>query len=53
MYVSHACFEQEPYHGPLAQLPNVVATAHIGSYAREARVRMETEAVQNLLAALG
>lgn len=47
------CFEKEPYQGPLAQLPNVVATAHIGSYAREARVRMETEAVENLLRALG
>jgi D-3-phosphoglycerate dehydrogenase / 2-oxoglutarate reductase len=47
------CFEKEPYQGPLAQLPNVVVTAHIGSYAREARVRMETEAVENLLRALG
>lgn len=46
------CFETEPYTGPLARLPNVVLTAHIGSYAREARVRMETEAVQNLLANL-
>ncbi|MBA3500109.1 MAG: phosphoglycerate dehydrogenase [Myxococcota bacterium] len=43
------CFEKEPYSGPLAKLPNVVATAHIGSYAREARVRMEVEAVENLL----
>ena len=47
------CFEKEPYQGPLAKLPNVVLTAHIGSYAREARVRMETEAVENLLEALG
>jgi len=47
------CFEKEPYSGPLANLPNVVVTSHIGSYAREARVRMETEAVANLLAALG
>jgi len=46
-------FEQEPYKGPLARLPNAVLTAHIGSYAREARVRMETEAVENLLRALG
>lgn len=46
------CFETEPYKGPLAQLPNVVLTSHIGSYAREARVRMETEAVENLLRAL-
>lgn len=47
------CFEKEPYQGPLAKLPNVVLTSHIGSYAREARVRMETEAVENLLRALG
>lgn len=47
------CFAQEPYKGPLAQLPNTVVTSHIGSYAREARVRMETEAVENLLRALG
>jgi len=47
------CFEKEPYTGELAKLPNIVVTAHIGSYAREARVRMETEAVENLLRALG
>lgn len=46
------CFEKEPYQGPLAKLSNVVLSSHIGSYAREARVRMETEAVENLLAAL-
>lgn len=46
------CFEQEPYDGPLARLPNAVLTSHIGSYAREARARMETEAVENLIAAL-
>jgi D-3-phosphoglycerate dehydrogenase / 2-oxoglutarate reductase len=47
------CFEKEPYQGgPLAKLKNVVLTSHIGSYAREARVRMETEAVDNLLKVL-
>jgi D-3-phosphoglycerate dehydrogenase len=46
------CFEKEPYSGPLAALPNVVLTAHVGSYAREARIRMESEAVDNLLGAL-
>jgi D-3-phosphoglycerate dehydrogenase len=46
-------FEKEPYQGPLAQVKNAVLTSHIGSYAREARVRMETEAVDNLLRALG
>lgn len=44
-------FEREPYQGPLAGLENVVLTPHIGSYAAECRVRMETEAVQNLLQA--
>ncbi|MCI0395258.1 MAG: phosphoglycerate dehydrogenase [Chloroflexi bacterium] len=42
-------FEQEPYQGPLAGLENVVLTPHIGSYAAEARLRMEMEAVENLL----
>jgi D-3-phosphoglycerate dehydrogenase / 2-oxoglutarate reductase len=47
------CFEREPYVGPLTTLPNVVLSAHIGSYAREARVQMEGEAVANLLRDLG
>jgi D-3-phosphoglycerate dehydrogenase len=47
------CFESEPYAGPLRQLPNVVLSAHVGSYAREARIRMEREAVANLLRDLG
>lgn len=42
-------FEKEPYRGPLAGLKNVILTPHIGSYARGARVRMEIEAVKNLL----
>lgn len=42
-------FESEPYKGPLASLSNVILTPHIGSYAREARMRMETEAVDNLI----
>lgn len=46
-------FEQEPYQGPLLQLGNVLLTPHIGSYARESRIRMETDAVENLLEALG
>jgi D-3-phosphoglycerate dehydrogenase len=42
-------FEQEPYVGPLAELPNVLMTSHIGSYAQESRADMEVEAVRNLL----
>lgn len=42
-------FEDEPYHGRLKGLPNVILTPHIGSYAMESRIRMEREAVENLL----
>ena len=45
-------FREEPYDGPLRELPNVVLTPHAGSYAEEARVRMETEAVKQLLSFL-
>lgn len=45
-------FAQEPYAGPLSTFENVVMTPHIGSYAVEARVRMEEMAVDHLLAAL-
>lgn len=53
--VGYACldvFEEEPYHGPLCALENVILTPHIGSYASEARQRMETMAVENLLSGL-
>ena len=42
-------FDQEPYDGPLRAFDNVVLTAHMGSYAREARELMESEALRNLL----
>ena len=42
-------FEQEPYDGPLRELPTVILTPHIGSYATEVRIRMELEAVHNVL----
>jgi D-3-phosphoglycerate dehydrogenase len=45
-------FDQEPYNGPLTKLDNVVLTPHIGSYAREARLEMEMQAVKNLLSVL-
>jgi hypothetical protein len=45
-------FEREPYEGPLRNLPNVILTPHIGSYARRSRARMELEAAQNLVNAL-
>ena len=45
-------FEQEPYQGKLSGLENVVLTSHIGSYAKESRVLMEKQAVNNLLKGL-
>jgi D-3-phosphoglycerate dehydrogenase len=47
------CFGSEPYAGPLAEVDTAILTPHIGSYAREGRARMETDAVKNLLHALG
>ncbi len=45
-------FETEPYAGPLAGLPQTVLTAHMGSYAAEARGIMEREAADNLVQGL-
>jgi D-3-phosphoglycerate dehydrogenase len=45
-------FEKEPYIGPLSNQENVILTPHIGSYARETRIQMEKEAVENLLSKL-
>jgi D-3-phosphoglycerate dehydrogenase len=45
-------FANEPYSGPLAKLEQVTLTAHMGSYAEEARATMEEEAARNLLEAL-
>lgn len=53
--VAFACldvFDHEPYSGPLTQFENVILTPHIGSYALEARIRMEEMAVENLMAGL-
>jgi D-3-phosphoglycerate dehydrogenase len=45
-------YEKEPYSGPLAELPQLVLTAHMGSYAEESRGIMEREAADNLLKGL-
>jgi len=45
-------FEKEPYTGKMRELDNVVLTTHVGSYAKESRVLMEKEAVENLLKGL-
>jgi D-3-phosphoglycerate dehydrogenase len=46
-------FNEEPYKGKLCELPNIVLTPHIGSYAKEARINMEVESVKNLWTAFG
>ena len=45
-------FDNEPYKGPLRSLDNVILTPHIGSYAKEGRIQMEKDAVQNLIKVL-
>lgn len=47
-YISDV-FEQEPYTGPLLDLPNVMATPHIASYTKEAILAMEERIINNLL----
>ncbi|MCP4219061.1 MAG: phosphoglycerate dehydrogenase [bacterium] len=45
-------FEKEPYAGPLTDLQNVVLTPHLGSYAKEGKLKMEVDAVKNLIEVL-
>ena len=46
-------FEKEPAIGnKLAELDNVILTPHIGSYAKEGKLKMEVDAVMNLVNAL-
>jgi D-3-phosphoglycerate dehydrogenase len=45
-------FTQEPYSGQLCELDNIILTPHIGSYAREGKLQMEIDAVNNLINAL-
>lgn len=46
------CFENEPDVGSLAQFDNVVLTSHIGSYAKEARLKQELDSVMNIIQVL-
>ena len=45
-------FQIEPYAGKLLELDNVILTPHIGAYAKEIRMQMEIESVQNLIRGL-
>ena len=45
-------FSNEPYSGKLCDLDNVILTPHIGSYAKEGKLKMEVDAVMNLINAL-
>lgn len=42
-------FQEEPYHGPLSRLDNVLSTPHLGSCGIDCRARMEGEAVEDAL----
>ncbi len=42
-------FVNEPYSGDFLKLDNVLLTPHLGSYAAEAKLKMEIDAVQNLI----
>lgn len=45
-------FTEEPYKGKLMDLPSVIVTPHIGSYAQESRITMEVDTIKNLLESL-
>jgi len=42
-------FEEEPYQGAMCDYQNLILTPHVGSYTVECRLRMENEAVENLI----
>lgn len=45
-------FSHEPYSGNLINLDNVVLTPHLGSYAEKGKLKMEIDAVNNLINSL-
>lgn len=45
-------FSEEPYQGKLREFPQAVLTPHVGSFTRECRIKMELQAVDNLINAL-
>ncbi len=42
-------YEEEPYSGDLNKLDNIILTPHIGSYTMEGKLKMEIDAVNNML----
>jgi D-3-phosphoglycerate dehydrogenase len=42
-------FAEEPYHGELVGLDNCIVSAHMGSATRDCRLRMESEAAQEIV----
>ena len=42
-------FLEEPYNGNFLKLKNVILTPHLGSYALEGKLKMEIDAVNNLV----
>lgn len=42
-------FEAEPYKGPLARLPQVLATPHVATLTRSSRAAMELSCAQNVV----
>jgi len=42
-------FLEEPYTGDFLKLKNVILTPHLGSYALEGKLKMEVDAVNNLI----
>ncbi len=45
-------YTREPYDGPLCDLDNIIMTPHLGSYAKECKLKMEVDACRNLINAL-
>jgi len=45
-------FSEEPYSGKLCELDNILLTPHLGSYAKEGKLQMEIDAVNNLISEL-
>ena len=41
--------QEEVFHSPLIGIPNVILTPHLGSYALEGKLKMEIDAVNNLI----